>query len=154
MFIAKKDLHIKKIARKLGYRVVSPVMEDAYPLGGGADIVFDSVGNASSLSNSLRLIKPKGTVVLIGYPSYVEIDWTPLMAKEITITGTNIFSYDEYEGDRKRKLQIALDLIASGKVNVKDFITHKFNLEEYKKALEIATYKSKYNAVKVVFTYE
>jgi threonine dehydrogenase-like Zn-dependent dehydrogenase len=154
VFLVKKDLHIKKIARKLGARVVSPIMEDAYPLGGGADVVFDSVGNASSLSNSLRLIKPKGTVILIGFPSYTEIDWTPVIAKEISITGTYIFGYDEYEGERKRTLQIALDFIASGKVDTKDFITHKFSLEEYKEALEMATYKSKHDAVKVVFTYE
>ncbi len=153
-YLIKKDLHIKKIARSLGARVVSPVMEDAYPLGGGADVVFDSVGNASSLSNALRLIKPKATVVLIGFPSYVEIDWTPVIAKEINITGTYIFGYDEFEGERKRTLQIALDLIASGKANVKDFITHKFSLEEYKKALEIADSKSKHDAVKVVFIYE
>ena len=154
VFLVKKDLHIKKIARKLGCRVVSPVMEDAYPIGGGADIVFDSVGNASSLTNALRLIKPKGTVILIGYPAYIEIDWTPIIAKEITITGTNIFSYDEYEGERKRTLQIALDLIASGKADVNEFITHKFSLDQYKEALEIATYKNKHDAVKVVFTYE
>ena len=142
-----------RIGTAAGVQVLIPVGARELAMG-GADIVFDSVGNASSLTNSLRLIKPKGTVILIGYPAYIEIDWTPIIAKEITITGTNIFSYDEYEGERKRTLQIALDLIASGKADVKEFITHKFSLDQYKEALEIATYKNKHDAVKVVFTYE
>jgi threonine dehydrogenase-like Zn-dependent dehydrogenase len=154
VFLVKKDLHIKKIARKLGCRVVSPIMEAAYPLGGGADVVIDSIGNESSLLNSLRLVKPKGTVVLIGFPSYVEIDWTPIVVKEINIVGSYIFGFDDFEGERKRTLQVALDLITSGKVNVKDFVTHKFTLDDYKEALDVATTKSQYEATKVVFTYE
>lgn len=150
----KKDLHIKKIARKLGCRILNPIMEDAYPIGGGADVVIDSVGNASSLSNSLRLVKPKGTVILIGYPSYLEIDWTPIMAKEINIIASNIFSNETINGEKKRTLQLALDLIESGQANVKDFITHKFSIDDYKKALEVATNKTNYNTIKTAFFYD
>jgi len=50
-------------------------------------------------------------------------------------------------------MQIALDLISSGQVNVSDFVTHKFALDDYKKALEVASNKTKYNSIKVVFVY-
>lgn len=153
IFLAKKDLHIKKIARKLGVRTVSPPLENVYPVGGGADVVFDCVGIASSLNTSLRLVKPKGNVILIGYPAHMEIDWTPIMAKEISITGSNIFGTETINGERKRTMQIALDLISSGKIDISDFITHKFSLENYKKALEVASQKDKYNSIKVVFEY-
>ena len=154
VFLAKKDLHIKKIARKLGIRTVSPPLENVYPVGGGADVVFDCVGNASSLNTSLRLVKPKGNVILIGYPSHMEIDWTPIMAKEISITGSNIFGSETIGGERKRTMQIALDLISSGKIDVSDFVTHKFALDDYKEALEVASKKDKYNSIKVVFEYD
>jgi len=154
VFIAKKDLHIKKIGRKLGCRILSPVMEDAFPVDGGADLVIDSVGNASSLSNSLRLVKTNGTVILLGYPAYMEIDWTPIMAKEIKIWASNIFSYDTINNEKKRTLQIALDLISSGQVDVKDFLTHKFPLENYKEALDMVVNKGKNNLIKAAFTFE
>ena len=151
--VMKKDLHLKKIARKLGSRLLSPPMEISYPMGGGADVVFDSVGNASSITDALRLVKSKGTVVLIGYPSYIETNWAPIIAKEITVIGTNVFGHDTINGERKPTLQIALDLIASGKVNVKNFITHQFKLEDYKNALNTAIDKSK-DVIKVAFIFE
>lgn len=154
VYVIKKDLHLKKIARKLGSRLFSPPMEISYPVGGGADVVFDSVGNATSLTDSLRLVKSKGTVVLIGYPSYIETNWAPIIAKEITVIGTNVFGHDTINGERKPTLQIALDLISSGKVNVKDFITHKFKLEDYKNALSTAIDKSSKNVIKAAFNFE
>ncbi|TFG15126.1 MAG: alcohol dehydrogenase [Promethearchaeota archaeon] len=154
VFLVKKDLHIKKIGRKLGCRILSPVMEDALPIGGGADIVIDSVGNASSLANSMRLVKAKGTVILIGYPSYLEIDWTPFMAKETHIVASNIFSNLTINNEKKRTLQVALDLIESGQANVKNFISHKFSINDYKKAFEVASNKSQNNSIKTVFIYD
>ena len=154
VFMAKKDLHIKKIGRKLGCRLLSPVMEDAFPVDGGADIVIDSVGNASSFSNSFRLVKPKGLVILLGYPAYMEIDWTPIMAKEIKICASNIFSYDIINGEKMRTMQIALDLISSGQADVQGFLTHEFPLESYKEALDMVVNKGKNNLIKAAFTFE
>jgi threonine dehydrogenase-like Zn-dependent dehydrogenase len=46
-----------------------------------------------------------------------------------------------------------LDLISSGKANVKDFITHKFKLEDYKNALSTAIDKNN-NIIKAAFIFE
>jgi threonine dehydrogenase-like Zn-dependent dehydrogenase len=154
VFQVKKDLHIKKIGKMLGCRILSPVMEDAFPVGGGADIVIDSVGTASSLSDSLRLVKPKGTVILIGYPAYMEIDWTPIMAKELNIIASNIFGDLSINKEKKRTLQVALDLISSGQANVNDFITNKFPLDKYKEAFQTALNKSNLPSIKTVFVYD
>jgi len=154
VFLVKKDMHIKKIARKLGAKLLSPPMEKAYPIGGGADIVIDSVGNASSLTDGLRLVKPKGTLIMIGYPAYINVDWTPMMAKEVKIVTSSIFSYENINGEKKRTLQIALDLIASGNNSIKEFVTHKFRLEEYKEALNITENKAEHNATKVAFSFK
>jgi threonine dehydrogenase-like Zn-dependent dehydrogenase len=51
-------------------------------------------------------------------------------------------------------MQIALDLMESGQTNVKDFITHKFPIDDYKKALEVAVNKSDHNTVKAAFFYD
>jgi threonine dehydrogenase-like Zn-dependent dehydrogenase len=51
-------------------------------------------------------------------------------------------------------MQIALELISSGKANVKDFITHKFKIEDYKEALETAIDKGGKNVIKAAFIFE
>ncbi|MHA1273470.1 MAG: zinc-dependent alcohol dehydrogenase [Promethearchaeota archaeon] len=153
VFLIKKNHHLKKIGKELGSRIVNPPMELPYLVGGGADIVIDSVGNESSLTNSFRFVKSSGTVILLGYPSYINIDWTPLMAKEVNVKTSNIFSYTHIKGKKRRTLEIALELLASRAIDARDFITHKFSIENYKEALVTAFNKSKNNAIKVAFKF-
>jgi len=154
VFLVKKDLHIKKIARKLGCRLLSPAMEKTFPIGGGADIVIDSVGNASSLTDCLRLVKSKGTIIMIGYPAYINVDWTPMISKEAKIITSSIFSYENINGEKKRTLQVALDMIASGDNSINELVTHKLPLEEYKEALNITINKAEHNATKIAFSFK
>ncbi|MFX1409819.1 MAG: zinc-binding dehydrogenase [Promethearchaeota archaeon] len=154
VFLASKSTFIRKFARYLGVRTVTPPFLDPILVGGGADIVFDCVGIPSSLETSLRFVKPKGTLMLIGQPAKLEIDWTPIFVKEITTIASNTFGVENIDNEKKRTMQIALDLVSSGQVNLSDFVTHKFTLENYKEALEIASQKDKYNSIKVVFEYD
>lgn len=154
VFLASKSTFIRKIARKLGVRTVSPPLQDPILIGGGADIVFDCVGNTVSLTTSLRLLKSRGTLLLIGQPANLTLDWTPLFVKEINLIASNTFGSEIINGEKKRTIQIALDLIASRQVDVSDFISHKFALENYKEALEVASNKSEHNSNKVVFVFE
>ena len=109
------------------------------------DIVYDCVGIPSSLTTSLKLVKSKGTLILIWEPAIFEIYWTPISFKEINIIPSNTFGTEIVNGDKKRTIQIALGLISSGKAEVTDFITHKFLLDNYKKALEVASNKIEHN---------
>ncbi|MFX0027088.1 MAG: zinc-binding dehydrogenase [Candidatus Hermodarchaeota archaeon] len=152
-FLANKSTFIKKIARKLEVRTVSPPLQDPIPIGGGADIVYDCVGSSSSLNTSFRLVKPKGIVNLIGQPAILEIDWTPIFIKELNLIASNTYGLENVKGEKKRTMQIALDLISSGQIDVSDFITHKFSLDNYKEALEIASNKVEHNSIKVVFEF-
>lgn len=151
VFIVKKDLHIKKIGKKIGAKIVNPMMEDAMLLENGIDIVIVSAGSASSMSNAIRLIKYKGTIIMLGFPAFMEIDWSPLIAKEAQIIPSIVYSYDIINGEKQRTFQIALDLIESGKGNFKDFLTHKFSIDDYKDALEVASNKNENSSVKTAF---
>ncbi len=153
-FISKNDRHLSKVGKLLGSRLLFPAMERPYPVGGGADIVVDSVGTNYSVTDSLRLVKPKGKILMIGYPSVLALDWTPIMAKEITLIGSNIFSHEKIDGVRKKTMDIALELIRTKKNNVKDFLTHKFKLDDYRKAFTIAVSKYQHEAIKIAFKYE
>jgi len=154
VYLVKKDLHIKKIGRKLGCRILSPVMEDALPMGGGADIVIDSVGSESSLSNCIRLVRPQGTLILIGAPSYITVDWMPMLFKEVNVVPAITYSHETINDKKIRTFQLALDLISSGNVNVKDFVSHKFTIDNYQDALEVASNKSDNNTIKAAFVFQ
>jgi len=154
VYLVKRDAHIKKIGRKLGAKIISPMMEDALLLGGGVDLVIDTVGNTSSLSNAIRLIKYKGIIILIGAPAMMAIDWGPLLAKETTIIPSMAYSYDIINGKKQRTFQAALDLVSSGKVSVKEFLTHKYSIDQYKEALETTTNKKEHDVIKTAFIFE
>jgi len=154
VLLAKKDTHIKKIGRELGCKILSPPGEDALLVGGGADVVIDSVGNASSLSNSIRIVSYQGTVILLGAPANMEIDWTPLLYKEAKIIPSWTYGYDELNGIKQRTFQIALDLVSSGSVNVKEILTHTYPIDQYQEALMVTSNKRENNVIKAAFKFE
>lgn len=154
VFMIKRDMHIKKIGRKLGAKIISPMMEDAILLGGHVDVVIDTVGNASSITTALRLIKYRGTFILVGVPAYEQIDWTVLLAKEAMVLPSMGYGNEIFKGENKRTFQLALDLVSSGKVDIKEILTHKFKIEDYKEALTVALNKSENNSIKTVFSFE
>jgi D-xylulose reductase len=86
--------------------------------GWGADIVFESSGNARAVLDMPNVVCPGGTVVLVGMPvDPVPVDIVSLQAREATIK--TIFRYANVY-DR------AINLIASGKIDLKPLITETF----------------------------
>ena len=56
-------------------------------LSGGADVVIDCVGSAESINQSLAMVRPRGTVALVGMPGKVTIDLAPLWHREVRLAG-------------------------------------------------------------------
>ena len=56
-------------------------------LSGGADVVIDCVGSAESINQSLAMVRPRGTVALVGMPGKVTIDLAPLWQREVRLAG-------------------------------------------------------------------
>ena len=65
---------------------------DSGQLTGGAGTVFDCVGNSASLTESLAVVEPGGTVVLLGMPGEVRVDLTGLWQREVSITGAYAYA--------------------------------------------------------------
>ena len=96
----------------------------------GMDVVFECAGQQETIDQALEMLKPGGRLVLIGSPrtERVSFDIDKLRRKEITITNIR----------RQNKCtQNAIDLIASGKINADFMITHRFPLEQTKKAFDL-----------------
>jgi L-iditol 2-dehydrogenase len=102
---------------------------------GGVDVVFECCGKQEALDQALLMLKPGGKLMIIGIPeaNRVSFDINHLRHKEITIVNVR---------RQNGCVQKAIDLIASGEISVKNWVTHRFPLEETQKAFDlVAGYK-------------
>lgn len=96
----------------------------------GADIVFEASGSPKAFANLFDLVRPGGAVVLVGLPvEPVSLDVPAAISKEVRIE--TVFRYANIF-DR------ALQLIASGKVDLKPLITGTYDFMDSIKAFERA----------------
>jgi len=97
--------------------------------GWGADIVFEASGNAESAETVFDLLCPAGRVVFIGCPARpIAFDVIKAQAKEARIE--TIFRYAHV-------YPRALSLMSAGKIDVKPFITDRY---EFKDGIEAFDY--------------
>ena len=90
--------------------------------GWGADVVFEASGSPAAIRDIANLVCPGGTVVLVGMPvDPVPVDIVSLQAREATVK--TIFRYANVY-DR------AINLIASGKIDLKPLITETFKFTD------------------------
>jgi threonine dehydrogenase-like Zn-dependent dehydrogenase len=116
--------------------------------GEGADIVFEAVGgDHQNLDHAVDAAGYGGAIGILGsFWSDVEVAYYKANRKEISIHWCS--SYSSWRG--AREYQIALDLIASGRVHASPLITHAYSLERIAEAFEAAAYKKSSGAIKVV----
>lgn len=97
--------------------------------GWGADIVFEASGSEPAIKSVFKSLAPGGTVVFIGMPAagVVPVDVVGAQVKEARIE--NVFRY-------AHQYPRALNLMGSGKVDLKPLITDTFTFEDSIKAFE------------------
>ncbi|WP_211442148.1 NAD(P)-dependent alcohol dehydrogenase [Collimonas humicola] len=96
----------------------------------GADIVFEASGSDKAYDGIFDLLCPGGCLVLVGMPAAkVAIDIVAIQAKEIRIE--SVFRYANI-------FPRALALIASGKIDVKPFISRSFKFADGVAAFDAA----------------
>jgi L-iditol 2-dehydrogenase len=100
------------------------------PINEQFDVLLECSGAQPALTTGMRTLAPAGRVALIGMGAdSVSIDVPLVQGRELTICG--VFRY-------ANTYPLALQLIASGAVNVSDVISHRFSLAETEQALTIA----------------
>jgi threonine dehydrogenase-like Zn-dependent dehydrogenase len=141
---------IERVARETGARVRR--VRWALPwVTGGVDRVYDTVGVAATLETAVRLVRPLGTIVLVGVGTPRRYEWTPIFFREVTLIGSNAYGVEELEGERQHGFRYYLRLCAEGRIDPTAMITHRFPLAAYQDAFVAAREKKKHSAVKVVF---
>lgn len=137
------DIHdsFRKITDKFGAdKYINAQEEDAakkifgLTKGLGSDIVFECVGGTSSaLTQALFIVRRKGTLVLIGRFKPIAIPIDEIVAKGLDIKGSkaHLFNFPD-----------AIRLVSTGRVKLKDLITHRFSLCQIKEAFDTAKDKN------------
>jgi 2-desacetyl-2-hydroxyethyl bacteriochlorophyllide A dehydrogenase len=116
--------------------------------GQGADVVFETVGSmAPTLDQAIQMARRGGTVCILGIFTYLpELDVRTGYSKELTITWAN--SYSTWDG--RSEYDIALDLLATGRVRAEPMITHHYPLAQIGEAFAAAADKKGSGAIKVM----
>jgi threonine dehydrogenase-like Zn-dependent dehydrogenase len=128
----------RDLARRLG---VSSVIDPAAPgwreelselTGGrGVDAAIDAVGSPAASGTAIDSVRRGGTVVVFGIPppgSRLGIDSTRLVTSELDLKGSFIDRFT---------FPSAIELLASGRVDVRPMVTHTFRLDEAAQAFDV-----------------
>ncbi len=107
-----------------GMTVTSDI-RDIHP---GADIVVEATGSPQGLKMAMNLVRPRGTIVLKStYHGEVLVNMTQLVIQEISIIGSRCGPFAP-----------AIQLLASGAIEVEPLIHARFSLDEGIQAMEHA----------------
>ncbi|MFH1084911.1 MAG: galactitol-1-phosphate 5-dehydrogenase [Chloroflexota bacterium] len=105
--------------------------------GMGADLVVEAAGAPATLEQALRIARPLGRVVIMGNPAGAvtlpEATVSGILRKELTIRGTWNSQFTRLPVD---EWQVALEMLAAGRIRVAPLITHRVPLAEGPAILE------------------
>lgn len=120
----------------------------------GVDVIYDAVGSAATLHDSLRAVRPGGTVVVEGVDLRPGVlDRTPLWFRELTLLGANGHGRDTWEGEASTTFARVGDWLESGRLSADGLLTHRFPLDEFRPAIATAADKARQQSVKVAFAF-
>ena len=98
--------------------------------GRGVDVVIEAAGTTEAPDQGAQILKPGGRLILVGIP---EGDTITLNASNARRKGLTI----KLSRRTKHSYPGGVEMIASGKVDVKSLVTHTFRLDQIVEALEI-----------------
>ena len=108
----------------------------------GADVVIEAVGVPETFELCTKLVRPGGHVANIGvHGKPARLDLERLWIRNITITTGLVDTYST---------PTLLNLVKTGQLNAKQFVTHRFPLGEIMQAYDVFSAAADTGALKVV----
>ena len=110
--------------------------------GYGVDLAIDTAGADVTINQGIRMVKPGGTIVCVGYSrsGKVTLDMSVVLNKEITFR--TVFRY-------RHIYPMAIAAVSSGLINLRNVVTDTFTLDEIQEAM-MKSVNDKVNIVKAV----
>jgi threonine dehydrogenase-like Zn-dependent dehydrogenase len=123
--------HPQKLALLSALGISTALVSDAIAER-SADIVVDCTGSETGLPTALKLVRPRGTIVLKTTVAGTQtLAWAPFVINEVTLVGSRCGPFDR-----------ALAALERGEVSVKPLISERYDLTKGLEALERAQAKS------------
>ncbi|KAF5130256.1 putative D-xylulose reductase A [Metarhizium anisopliae] len=123
-------------------RAVAETIIAEFGLGDGADVVLECTGAESCIQAGIFAAKKGGTFVQTGMgPENVTFPITTACIRALTIKGSIRYTTGCYPR--------AVELIASGKIQPRKLITHRFKFEQAEEAFELVK-KAQQDTLKVI----
>ena len=98
--------------------------------GGGADIAMEVIGNPRTIEQAFECVRVGGRLCVVGYThEAISIVAGKIMFKELEVVGSL--------GCRPVDYVPLIRMAAQGKIDLKKQVTHRFKLEELKKAFDV-----------------
>jgi L-iditol 2-dehydrogenase len=114
----------------------------------GLDAVIDCRGTAASVSLGLRLLRSGGTIVVAGRAGQLEVDWSAVWSRELSIAGSGGFGR---EPAGWRTFAAVREWLMDPSFPADSLVTHRYPLDSFATAIATAVAGEAMGAVKVVF---
>jgi threonine dehydrogenase-like Zn-dependent dehydrogenase len=119
-------------------------------LSSGAHVTIDAVGTAESITDALRITRPRGRVVLLGMPADVRLDLTGLWHRETELKGAYTYGTETMpDGSQARTFDLALDTARD--IRAEQLLSATYRLDEHVDAIAHAAAAGRRGAVKIAF---
>lgn len=124
-----------------------------YGFLGGFDVVYDCVGTGTSMGDSFKYTRARGTTVLMGTSNIALVDTTPMWHKELAVLGGYGRQIERVGRRKLHTYELLFELIRDGKIELDGLLTHTSPLEKYKEAFRLLTSRNRQPVVKVAFEF-
>jgi threonine dehydrogenase-like Zn-dependent dehydrogenase len=141
---------VRRHSRSLSYGGASGLTAT---LSGGADVVIDCVGRAESIAQSLAMVRPRGTVSLVGMPGKVTVDLAPLWHREVRLAGAYAYGTESLGEHGRRGTAPTFDLAfeVAAAMGVGRLVSATYPLTRFEDAVAHAGAAGRRGSVKIAF---
>ncbi|MDQ7028605.1 MAG: zinc-binding dehydrogenase [Ardenticatenia bacterium] len=148
--VAVQDDPFDVAARVTGAKLYTGILGNRMTLG-GFDVVYDCVGSATTVQDSLRLARAGGAVVMVGITlAPMKVDLTPVWYQEVDLVGVYAHGAECWRGEQRRTYDVVIELLRQGALTTSGLITHRFTLPQWREAIRTAVDK-RTGSIKVIF---
>ena len=116
----------------------------------GAHATIDAVGTAASITDCLRITRPRGRVVLLGMPADVTLDLTGLWHRETELKGAYTYGTETLpDGSHARTFDLAID--TADALESERLLSATYRLDDHVDAIAHASAAGRRGAIKIAF---
>lgn len=134
----------KAVRREAGCHMIGDT------LSSGAHVTIDAVGTSDSITDCLRVTRPRGRVVLLGMPAEVRLDLTGLWHRETELKGAYTYGTERLpDGTTARTFDLAID--TANHYEAERLLSATYRLDDHVDAIAHAAAAGRRGAVKIAF---